>query len=60
MIMKNVIYPLLKEGHVSRKLQEETRRRLIPLLPVDGPVIPIYSRLILKIKLLIQKVLKQL
>lgn len=58
--MKNVIYPLLKEGHVSRKLQEETRRRMIPILPIDGTPVPIYLRLILKIMLFIKKVLKQL
>jgi len=58
--MKNVIYPLLKEGHVSRKLQEETRKRMIPLLQTDGSQIPVYLRLILKIRLFIKKVLKQL
>jgi len=58
--MKNVIYPLLKEGHVSRKLQEETRRRMIPILPTDGTQVPTYLRIVLKIKLFIKKVLKQL
>jgi len=58
--MKNLIYPLLKEGHISKKLREETQRRIIPLLPVDGSKMPLYARLLLRIKLVIKKVLKQL
>lgn len=58
--MKNVIYPLLKEGHISSKLQEEMRKRMIPLLPTDGSQMPIYLRRILKIKSFIKKLLKQL
>ena len=58
--MKNVIYPLLKEERVSGKLQEETRRRMIPILPTDGTQVPTYLRIVLKIKLFIKKVLKQL
>lgn len=58
--MKNVIHPLLKEGYVSKKLQEETRKRMIPLLPTDDSQMPTYLRLILKIRLFIKKVLKQL
>jgi len=58
--MKNLIYPLLKEGHISRKLQEETLRRIIPLIPADGPKMSLRARLFLRVKLIIKKVLKQL
>lgn len=58
--MKNFIYPLLKEGYVSRKLQVETKKRTIPLLPADGCKISFYARLFLEVKLFIKKILKQL
>jgi len=58
--MKNLIYPLLKEGYLSRKLQKETQRRMIPLLPKDGLKMPVYARLFLEIKVFIKKRLKQL
>lgn len=57
--MKNLIYPLLKEGYLSRKLQEETRKRMIPLLPTDGKKMVAYKRLVLKVKIFIKKILKQ-
>jgi hypothetical protein len=58
--MKNLIHPLLKEGYISRKLQNETQKRIIPLMPVDGLKMPIYLRLFLELKVFIKKRLKQL
>jgi hypothetical protein len=57
--MKNLIYPLLKEGYTSRNLQEETRKRMIPLLPPDGDGMPVYKRFVLRVKVFIKKLLKQ-
>jgi len=58
--MKNFIHPLLKEGYISRKLQNETQKRIIPLMPADGLKMPIYLRLFLELKVFIKKRLKQL
>lgn len=58
--MKNLIHPLLREGHVPGKLQKETQKRMIPLLPADGSKLQFYGRLVLKIKLFTKKILKQL
>jgi len=58
--MKKLIYPLLKEGYTSGKLQKETQKRLIPLLQADGLKMSIYARFILQLKVFIKKRLKQL
>lgn len=57
--MKKLIYPLLKEGYVPKRLQEETRKRMIPLLPTDGNGMPAYKRLVLRAKVFIKKILKK-
>ena len=58
--MKNFIHSLLKEGYISRKLQNETQKRLIPLMPADGLKMSVYLRLFLELKVFIKKRLKQL
>jgi len=56
--MKNMIFPSTEIEYTQRKLQEETRKRMIPLLPVDGLKMSLCGRLFLRVKLLIKKVLK--
>ncbi len=57
MTMKNMIYPSIEIEYTQRKLQEETRKRMIPLLPADGSKISLCGRLVLRVKLLIKKLL---
>ena len=59
MNQKKFIHPLLKEGFISGKLQEKTRKRMIPLLPTDGERMAAYKRLVLRVKIFIKKILKQ-
>jgi len=53
-----MIFPSTEIEYTQRKLQEETRKRMIPLLPVDGLKMSLCGRLFLRVKLLIKKVLK--
>ena len=56
--MKNMMYPSVEIEYTKNKLQEETRKRMIPLLSADGSKISLRERLILRIKLLIKKIFK--
>jgi len=55
--MKDLIYPLLKEDYISSHLQEEEKKREIPILPQETGHLPFYVRGWLQIKLVIKKFL---
>lgn len=58
--MKDLIYPLLKEDYVSPHLQEEAKKREIPIIPQENGHLPFYTRGWLQIKLNIKKILNKL
>lgn len=53
-----MIYPSTEIEYTQKKLLEETRKRMIPLLPADGSKISLCERLVLRAKLFIKKILK--
>ena len=57
--MKDLIYPLLKEDYISPHLQEEEKKREIPILPVDTKGMSLHKRIWLKIKKILNKLWKQ-
>ena len=48
--MKEIIYPLLKEDYVSPHLQQEEKKREIPLLPEDTVGMALHKRIWRRIK----------
>lgn len=55
--MTKIIYPMLKDGYVSPRLQQETAERIIPLLPIEGERLRWYQSIWLKVKVVIKKLL---
>lgn len=58
--MKNLIYPLPKEDHVSSYLKQEEKRRKIPIIPHTDGYLLLYVRVWLELKLNIKKLLNKL
>lgn len=57
--MKDLIYPLPKEDHVSSYLRQEEKRRRIPIIPQKDGHLPFYVRIWLTLKLNIKKIWKK-
>lgn len=55
--MTKIIYPMLKDGYVSPRLQQETAERTIPLLPIEGERLHWYQSIWLNVRVIIKKLL---